>query len=287
MVVPNKVTIHTALTHGRTRLSATETALLDAELLLAHALNTDRLFLKKSPEYLLSASVWQTYQTLLQERQAGRPIAYLLGTKSFWQFELTVTPDVLIPRPETECLVEAVLRVLPKSLLKSLAHSVLELGTGSGAIALALAYERPDANIIATDVSLAALAVAKDNAVKVDLQIQFVHSDWFEQLKDQGPFLVIVSNPPYIAADDPHLITPTTLQYEPYGALCSGATGLEALTTIIEQAKAYLIPGGWLCLEHGHDQQEKLLSLLHENGYHKAEGFSDFANIPRVVIGKL
>jgi release factor glutamine methyltransferase len=253
---------------------------LEAECLLSAILQVDRLFLKKYPEKPVDMSVLMCLQDNIRARKTGYPLAYLLGKKAFWTFEVSVTPAVLIPRPETERLVEVVLEKLPQWL----PYPVLELGTGSGAIALALALERPKWQVIATDCSLDALQVAKKNAEDLQVSnIRFYQGNWFEAVAGQGPFSAIVSNPPYIAKTDPHLLQ-AALQAEPSIALCPGDTGLEAYQILIEQAKEYLEPKGLLCLEHGYDQSDALFSFLAKNGYHKRQQFFDLSGIPRVIL---
>ena len=246
---------------------------------MAFVLKVDRLFLKKNPQDLVAVLAEQAMHDCVHARKEGRPLAYIVGKKSFWTFDLEVTPDVLIPRADTERLVEVVLEKLPESL----PYPVLELGTGSGAIALALAFERPQWHIIATDKSEGALKVAADNAKRLQRSnIRFCQGDWFDAVKDMGPFSAVLSNPPYIAKSDPHLQA-VALQAEPYNALCSGETGLEAFAIITENAKKYLTNNGLLCLEHGHDQSPALCALLQKNGYHKRQQFFDLGQMPRVI----
>ncbi len=254
----------------------------EAECLLASVLTVDRLFLKKNPKWVVEPVVQEMMDKGVNARKEGMPLAYVVGKKAFWTFDVQVTPDVLIPRADTERLVEVVLAQLPEKL----PYPVLELGTGSGAIALALAIERPQWQIVATDKSEAALALAKKNAKRLQQQhIRFRQGDWFDAVKGAGLFSVIISNPPYIAHDDPHLAQPA-LQAEPYGALCSGKTGLEAFITIVEQAKKHLVHHGLICLEHGHEQSTALFSLLEKNGYHKRQQFFDLSKIPRVITAE-
>jgi release factor glutamine methyltransferase len=254
----------------------------EAECLLASVLKVDRLFLKKNPKFVVEHLVQEMMLNRVNARKEGSPLAYIIGKKAFWTFDLEVTPAVLIPRADTERLVEVVLEQLPEKL----PYPVLELGTGSGAIALALAIERPQWQIVATDKSEAALAVAKKNAKRLQQHnIHFRQGDWFDAVKGEGLFSAVISNPPYIASSDPHLEQPA-LQAEPYGALCSGKTGLEAFITIVEQAKKYLANNGLICFEHGHDQSTALFSLLEKNGYHERQQFFDLSKIPRVITAE-
>jgi len=254
----------------------------EAECLVADVLKVDRLFLKKNPEKKIDPALYATLQRHILKRKQGIPLAYIIGKKAFWTFEVTVTPDVLVPRSETECLVETVLTWLPQDLT----YPVVELGTGSGIIAIALAKERPRWRILATDQSLSALEVAQANAKRLGCSnITFYQGDWFLPIQSLGPFAAIISNPPYIASSDPHLLDPA-LKAEPRAALCSGKTGLEALSHLIKSAKDFLIPQGILCFEHGHDQSTALFSLLRKNGYHKRQQVMDLGKQPRVIVAE-
>ena len=210
------------------------------------------------------------------------PVAYILGTKSFWTFDVEVTPDVLIPRPETELLVETAL----EKILDIENPRILDLGTGSGAIALALATERPDATIVATDYSKKALAVAQSNAksLRLDNQIQLIHSNWFSEIDPKHPFDLIVSNPPYIEPNDPHL--EQTIRHEPIQALVAKKQGMQDIETIIEQSAGYLKKFSWVILEHGFDQNEKALDLFILNKYSNAESRNDLNGNWRITLAK-
>lgn len=220
------------------------------------------------------------FETLVQRRLAGEPVAYILGVREFYGLEFKVTPDVLIPRPDTETLVEAVLERIPL-------HQpcrVLDLGTGSGAIAVAVAYHRPSALVTAVDASTAALAVASENAERLASgNLRLLHSDWFSAIEEEV-FDVIVSNPPYINADDPHL-RQGDLRFEPPGALASGSDGLDDIRRIVADAPKYLAPGGWLLLEHGYDQAERVGELLRAAGFCEVQSRQDIAGIARVTMG--
>lgn len=251
---------------------------IDITYLLAFCLQKSQSFLYAHPEYVLSKPEQAHFEDLIQKRAAGWPIAYLTGEKAFYDLTFKVTPDTLIPRPETELLVERVL-----SHIQALeAPNILELGTGSGAIALSLAHARPDAHITATDISANALAVAHENAALLHLeQVQFIASNWFDSLPTTQ-YRVIVSNPPYIAATSPYL---DALSFEPQNALVSGASGLDALRHIIENARRFLSPGGVLCLEHGYDQAEAVQACFKKAGYRTIETFQDFSGQDRVTEG--
>lgn len=253
---------------------------LDARLLLAHTLgvSTTRLYINAQPE--LAEADNQRFTQLIERRAAGEPLAYITGTCGFWNLELTVTPDVLIPRPDTETLVETALDTLPAVLC-----SVADLGTGSGAIALALAHERPQWSITATDSSEPALACAKANAQHLDLNnIDFHAGDWFEPLGGMR-FDTIISNPPYVAPDDKHLEAPE-LTYEPDGALVTAAEGLAAIAHITHHAGDHLNPGGWLLLEHGYDQGRAVRTLLTDRGFQAVRTQPDLAGRDRVTLGR-
>lgn len=234
---------------------------LDAEVLLAHALHTTRGYLYTWPEKCLTSHEAFKFETLLARRLDGEPVAYITGQREFWSLELDVTPATLIPRPETELLVELALRRLPLEAFVKVA----DLGTGSGAIALAIAYERPRARIVATDNEPAALAVAAGNAQRLQLAVEFRHGDWCAALGAEQ-FSIIVSNPPYLARTDPHLRRGELL-FEPVSALMAGHDGLSAIRALVDQAKACLQPGGWLLLEHGYDQGAAVAWLLQRAGY--------------------
>lgn len=252
-------------------------AALDAQLLLAHVLAQPRGSLLARDADVLRPDHAAAFEQLVSRRASGEPLAYLTGRKEFWSLSLHVTPDVLVPRPETELLVERALVLLPASQ----AH-VVDLGTGSGAIALALASERPRWRITATDQSSAALAVAEGNARTLGLgQVRFVAGSWFEPLVGEH-FDLIVSNPPYIAAGDCALADPA-LRHEPIAALTSGVTGLEALAPLIAGAGAHLNTDGWLLFEHGAGQQLQVADLLVAQGFRHVRCHADLAGLPRMT----
>ena len=258
-----------------------ETPRLDAELLLAAALERPRSYLHAWPERVPEPDRATRFFAWLDRRQAGEPIAYLLGRREFWSLELEVTPDTLIPRPETELLVELALERLPADRTCAFA----DLGTGSGAIALALAVERPRARIVATDCGPAALAVARRNARRLNIgNVEFREGDWCAPLVGER-FDLLVSNPPYIAATDPHWRR-GDLRFEPAEALVAGEDGLDALRSIVTQAPACLRAGGWLLLEHGYDQGELVPTLLRQRGFVEVSDHRDAANLSRASAGR-
>ncbi len=254
---------------------------LDGELLLCHVLNKSKIFLYTDPNYRLSTAEISIFQNLLQQRLQGKPIAYIVGKQAFWTFELKVTPDVLIPRPETEFVIEAILRLLPSDQV----CQVVDLGTGSGAIAIALALERPLWQITAVDISEAALAVAKENAIILGVKtIRFLHGSWFEPL-EKKTYDGIVANPPYIAENDAELVE-NVRKFEPKIALISGKTGLECIETIAKTAKIYLKSVGYLVFEHGYRQAEAIQQLLEKEGYQQIISTRDYSNLTRVITAQ-
>ncbi|MEE4377655.1 MAG: peptide chain release factor N(5)-glutamine methyltransferase [Candidatus Competibacteraceae bacterium] len=257
-----------------------DTPRLDAEVLLSHALQQSRSYLHAWPERLPDSSRRECFMRLLERRLRGEPIAYLVEQREFWSLNLKVTPATLIPRPETELLVEMALQ---RIAAESTAH-IADLGTGSGAIALAIAQERPHARLVATDRDPAALAVAQDNAQCLGLHnVMFRQGDWCDALGRES-YAVIVSNPPYLALDDPHQ-QQGDLRFEPSAALVSGIDGLTAIRTIIAGASNYLQPGGWLLLEHGYDQATAVKALLQAQGFVNLSCHPDLAGIDRVSCG--
>lgn len=254
---------------------------LDAEILLAQALGWDRMQLFiKGGEAVPAASATR-FMAGVDARCQGQPLAYLTGWRGFWTFDLMVNHDVLVPRPETEALVERALLRLPADQ----ALRVLDLGTGSGAIALAIASERPRTEVLATDRSEAALALARRNAERLGIQrLRFAAGDWFAAV-DGGRFDLIASNPPYIADDEWAGVDPE-LAFEPRGALAAGPDGLDALRRIVVEAPDHLAAGGWLLLEHGAGQGEQLRALLSRTGFSFVTTLSDLNGRPRVSEGR-
>ncbi len=251
----------------------------EARLLVAHALAVDRAWLIAHPHDSIDEARQQVARGFLARRRAGEPIAYIVGRQEFYGLDLAVTPDVLIPRPETERLVELSLERLGRE-----SRRVLDLGTGSGAIAIAIAYSAPDAQVWATDVSPAALAIARANAARHAPGVRFVASDWFAALSGER-FDLVVTNPPYVAAQDRHLAQ-GDLRFEPRAALVGGADGLDCIRRIVRTARAHLAPSGWLLFEHGYDQAQASRALLEEAGYADAASWPDLAGIPRVSGGR-
>ncbi len=258
-------------------LAASALPAAEARALLACATGAKRESLIAFPERAVGADAAQRFAALAARRRAGEPMAYLLGVREFYGRPFRVTPAVLIPRPETELLVELVLGAL-RDIERP---RVLELGTGSGCIALTLALQRPDAWIVATDVSTAALAVAHANARALGALVDFVASDWYAAI--QGRFDAIVANPPYVAADDPHL---ADLRYEPRDALTDRADGLACLSAIIAGAGAHLAPAGWLLVEHGYDQAAAVRGLFEGAGFANLRTERDASGIERACVGR-
>jgi release factor glutamine methyltransferase len=247
----------------------------EARLLLAAATGFSEASVLAYPERELPRETVERYREFIERRAKGEPVAYILGRKEFYGLELSVNPAVLIPRPETELLVDLA--------LQRDFSSVVDLGTGSGAIALALKRQRPKARVVAVEASAAALVVAQRNAVKHGLQIEWRHGRWLEPLAGER-FDLILANPPYVAEADPHL---RDLGFEPRGALVSGGDGLDAIREIVREAPRHLSPGGWLLLEHGMGQDGAVRALLSGAGLEEVDSCPDLARIPRVAAGKV
>lgn len=272
------VTIESLLSN--LELPDSSTPRLDAELLLAHALGKSRGYLHTWPERELEASQLECYQAALARRRSGEPVAYILGRQGFWSLDLDVASHTLIPRPDTELLVETALALLPATPLQ-----VLDLGTGTGAIALALASERPAWQVTGVDRVPEAVALAQGNGVRLQLaNARFAESRWFSALAGQR-FQLIVSNPPYIAAADPHL-SQGDVRFEPSSALVAGIDGLDDIRLIIEQAPEHLLASGWLLLEHGFDQAEAVRELLVQRGFATVESRRDLGGHQRISLGQ-
>jgi release factor glutamine methyltransferase len=263
---------------ARTLAASSASPELDAEVLLSTVMGVARSALIARAEEPVGAELLHAYQDLIDRRARGVPVAYLTGRREFWSLPLKVTPAVLVPRHETELLVEMALKVIPKVA----ARSVLDLGTGSGAVALAIASERPLARVTGADVSPAALGVARDNARALRLpNLAFRLGSWFDAVPGER-FDAIVANPPYVASGDPAL---AALEAEPEIALVSGPAGLDALTAIIEGSVPHLERGGWLVLEHGITQDRQVASMLERRGFGGIETHEDFSGRPRVTLG--
>ena len=308
-----------SLMQGKTALESalsldSATARIEVQMLLQHALGVSRAYLMAHPGQLLDEAQQTAYRTLLQRRLAGEPLAYILGEREFFGLNFRITPATLIPRPDTELLVELALERIPSPLTlieplatrlspqagKSLVISrlrereersggrgfrVLDLGTGSGAIALSIAHVRPDVEVTAVDASIEALEVARENARRLNIgNTRFLHSDWFEALAREC-FDLIVSNPPYIADADAHL-SQGDLRFEPRTALVSGTDGLDDIRRIVADAKLHLNGGGWLLFEHGYDQAARARELLEASGYVEVFSARDLAGIERVSGGR-
>lgn len=253
---------------------------LDAEILLSHVINRPRSHLHAWPEQVLTPDEQSRFTALLQRRLAGEPVAYLTGCREFWSLTFEVNRATLIPRPETELLVETALQLAKRTDTPSL--RLADLGTGSGCIALSLAHERPHWHITAVDISMDALKTAQRNAQRLGIgNVDFLQNDWLSGFAP-GAFNIIVSNPPYIRADDPHL---QDIRHEPATALVAGPDGLAAIRRIVADARTCLKPGGLLLLEIGHDQSPAVKNLMQTAGYVDIEFKHDLAGIPRVCVG--
>ena len=271
------VTLGEAFREARRRIRAA-----DAGVLLCHVIGRDPAYLIAHPEMRLRPDEHESLSALIERRVRGEPVAYLTGEREFYGRTFRVTPAVLIPRPETELLVDLALERLPRAA----AARVLDAGTGSGCIAIAIASERSHCKILALDQSSEALGVARRNAVSLGVgNVAFLQSDWFSALGRER-FDIIVSNPPYVARADPHL-QDGDARFEPLAALEAGAEGLEAIERIVAEAKPHLIAGGWLLFEHGYDQAARARQLLQAAGYDDVFSARDLAGIERVAGGRL
>lgn len=263
------------------RLRGSESPRRDAEILLGYVTGRARTYILAFAETMLTSTEREQLETLLVRREHGEPIAHLTGQREFWSLPLFVSPVTLIPRPDTECLVEQALARLPAEPCR-----ILDLGTGTGAIALALATERPDSQVTAVDFVAEAVALATRNAQHLDIRnVTILRSDWFSALAGQR-FTVIVSNPPYIDETDPHL-DQGDVRFEPKSALVAGQNGLADLAHIITTARDYLLPGGFLLLEHGWRQGEAVRALFTAAGYQQVETCQDYGGNERLTLGQL
>jgi release factor glutamine methyltransferase len=258
------------------------TARLDVELLLAAALGKPRSFLHTWPERIVSSEAAHTFEAYLSRRRTGEPVAYILGLQGFWNIDLEVATHTLIPRPETEMLVETALELLPGAI----PHRLLDLGTGTGAIALSLAKDRPQWTITAVDRVDEAVDLAERNRQRLNLDNAAVmKSHWFSALERQR-FDLIISNPPYIASGDPHLAQ-GDVRFEPSSALVAGVDGMDDLRIIVSEATAHLEPGGWLLLEHGYDQGAAVRDLLNSHGFEQIQTRRDLGDNERITFGRV
>jgi len=272
-------TLANAIRDAASRLPG-DAARLEAELLLAHAMQRPRSWFYAHASDVLDAADAEAFEALVKRRLHGEPVAQITGQRGFWSLELTVTADTLIPRPETELLVELALDRMPRSE----PMRVLDLGTGTGAIALAIASERPLADVTATDASADALAVAAGNARDAGLPVRLLPGDWFAAVPREQ-FDLVLSNPPYIADDDPHL-QQGDLRFEPRAALASGADGLDAIRAICAGTPAHLAPGGWLLVEHGFEQGAAVRALFRAAGLEQVATERDLEHRDRVTLGR-
>ena len=249
---------------------------LETEILIARAMGWNRARVLAFGEHEISGELLCEIQKQLARLASGEPLAYITGTREFFGLDFKVTPDVLIPRPETELLVEIALAVSPQQA------SVVDLGTGSGAIAISLAHKRPDLSVTASDFSAEALAIAQHNAEQHSAQLRLVKSNWFEALK--GKFNTIVSNPPYIRSNDPHLVA---ISHEPQQALVAGQSGLDDIIAIVSHASEFLKTDGNLLIEHGYDQATEVKELFEHQGFTQIQTHQDLAGHPRITTGRM
>lgn len=274
------VTVTELLQKAEQIINSSESARLDAEILFCEVMQFNRSRIYSNPEQIVPDDKSILFQSLIEQRQQGCPIAHLTGKKEFWSLELAINKDTLIPRPETELLVETALQMIPDDAI----FNILDLGTGSGAIAIALASERPDCNIVATDINTNALTMAKKNAATHQLEnIQFYLSNWYQNIPSQE-FDLIVSNPPYIRQDDEHL-SQGDIRFEPELALVAGADGMQAINIILGNAKQYLASNAYLLIEHGYDQKQSVHEAFLKYDFRQPKTFQDLSGQDRMTIG--
>jgi release factor glutamine methyltransferase len=273
-------TLGEAQAFGRAELAESDSPDVDVQILLCFVLECSPVRLMTASEASLTEPQWQQYSALIQRRKQGEPVAHIIGSRGFWSLDLAVDASTLIPRPDTELLVSLVLSKLKPGM------RIVDLGTGTGAIALSLAAERPDISVIATDLQAAALRLAERNRLSHDLKnVSLVQMAWLGGFQSQV-FDLIVSNPPYIERTDPHL-TRGDVRFEPLTALVSGEDGLDDIRQIVSQARRCLKPGGWLLLEHGYDQSERVQNLFRDAGFEQVTAHQDFGGQDRAVMGQL
>ncbi|MBL1320443.1 MAG: peptide chain release factor N(5)-glutamine methyltransferase [Methylophaga sp.] len=271
--------ISQALIYGREKLVESESPEFDAQVLLCHVLSCQTTFIHSRADQQLNQQQYNAFEQSIKQRQQGQPISHITGQRGFWALDLNVTADTLIPRPDTELLVELALSKFTPNMI------VADLGTGSGAIALSLAYEQPTSQILAMDQSSSALIIAKKNAVQNQLNnVSFWQGQWLEAVAGSTLDLV-VSNPPYIREDDPHLLK-GDVRFEPLAALISGEDGLDDIRIIVRQAQRCLKSSGWLLVEHGYDQAQQVQESFHERGFTNVSSHQDFGGNDRVVMGQ-
>jgi release factor glutamine methyltransferase len=269
-----------ALQYGKRELTGSDSPEIDCRVLLCHVLDCQTSYLHAWSDKLLTERQQTQWHGLIEQRQQGQPVAYLTGQRGFWTLDLKVTSDTLIPRPDTELLVSLALEKLEPKMW------VVDLGTGSGAIALSLASEQPSSRIVATDFSMAALTVAQDNMMIHQLHnVFFWQGSWLAAAADSS-FDMVISNPPYIEANNIHL-SQGDLRFEPLSALISGADGLDDIRLIVKGAQRCLKSGGWLMVEHGYDQAEKIRALFNRSGFNNVSSRQDFGGNDRVTMGRV
>lgn len=274
------VTVAEMLRQAQLDIAHSPSARLDAEVLLCEVMQCDRGQIYSHPERSLAGQQVALFQSLIQSRQRGTPVAYITGKKEFWSLELSVSEDTLVPRPETECLVEAALQMIPEDT----AFNLLDIGTGSGAIALAIGSERPYCNILATDISPNTLAIAEQNVARHQLHnVRFLLSDWYQEVPPVL-FDMIVSNPPYIRQDDEHLLQ-GDIRFEPELALLGGIDGMQSIRQIISKARGHLVDGAYLFIEHGADQGGLVRDTLLQHDFRKIKTIRDLSGQDRISYG--
>ncbi|QPG04654.1 peptide chain release factor N(5)-glutamine methyltransferase [Salinimonas marina] len=270
-----------AIRWGASQLTDSESPVLDARVLLSEALEASLTYLLTWPDKAVTGSALMTYKNFIQQRASGQPVAYITGQREFWSLRLKVSPDTLIPRPDTETLVEQALARLPATPCR-----ICDLGTGTGAIALALASERPQDTLLGVDRIAAAVTLARENARRNNIDhAQFMQSSWFDELAGQQ-FDMIVTNPPYVESHSDYLSV-GDVRFEPISALIAGSDGLSDIRKIIAQAPAYLNREGWLLIEHGYTQSEAVQQLLRQAGFTKVTSEADLAGQLRITCGQM